>query len=77
MLVVLVTLPVEPLLPVALDPESSRLNENLFGLRLKLATLSVTYCCNELKKLISSVYDLSLSICLYPFLTLKRYTGAR
>ena len=61
-LVVLVTLPVEPLLPVALDPESSRLNENLFGLRLKLATLSVTYCCNELKKLISSIIYIPFSL---------------
>lgn len=53
-LVVEVTLPVEPLLPVPLASplESSRLKENLFGLRLKLATLFVTYSCRELKKLI-------------------------
>lgn len=53
-LVVEVTLPVELLLPVPLESpfESSRLNENLFGLRLKLATLFVTISCRELKKLI-------------------------
>jgi len=56
-LVVEVTLPVELLLPVPLvSPfESSRLKENLFGLRLKLATLFVTYSCRELKKLIFAV----------------------
>lgn len=55
-LVVPVTLPVEPLLPVVLAVESSRLNENLFGLRLRLATLSLTYCCSELKKLIVDAF---------------------
>lgn len=56
-LVVEVTLPVELLLPVPLPSpfESSRLNENLFGLRLKLATLFVTYSCKELKKLIFAI----------------------
>lgn len=57
-LVVEVTLPVELLLPVPLESpfESSRLNENLFGLRLKLATLFVTISCRELKKLIFVVF---------------------
>lgn len=56
-LVVEVTLPVELLLPVPLASfESSRLKENLFGLRLKLATLFVTYSCRELKKLIFVAY---------------------
>ena len=56
-MVVPVTLPVEPLLPVALVAVSSRLNENLFGLSVRFATLSLTYCCNELKKLIVDERD--------------------
>lgn len=67
-----VTLPVEPLLPDALVAESSRLNENLFGLRLKFATLSLTYCCNELKKLIVDTRGKKISLALES----KRNTGA-
>jgi hypothetical protein len=44
-------LPVPSVLP---SPEESRLREKRFGLKLKLATLLVTYCCKELKKLILS-----------------------
>lgn len=42
-------LPVPSVLP---SPEESRLREKRFGLKLRLATLLVTYCCKELKKLI-------------------------
>ena len=55
--VAVVTLPVDPLLPLGSPVESSRLNENLFGLRLRFATLSLTYCCKELKKLIFDPLD--------------------
>lgn len=69
-LVVEVTLPVELLLPVAPSFESSRLKENLFGLRLKLATLFVTYSCRELKKLIFVACNVQravyLSLCSNP-----------
>ena len=50
-------LPVPSVLPSA---EESRLREKRFGLRLKLATLLVTYCCKELKKLILSQYRIFL-----------------
>jgi hypothetical protein len=43
-----------PLPSVLPSPEESRLREKRFGLRLRLATLLVTYCCKELKKLILS-----------------------
>lgn len=43
-----------PVPSVLLSAEESRLREKRFGLKLKFATLLVTYCCRELKKLIVS-----------------------